>query len=186
MTETASDELEASPATRRIRRLLIVVGVVLAAGAIVCAAAPIRRVESIAETRAPRGSGALELQQRVVTTKALPDALVAAVFASGLAFVVLGVVLPRVEEVTFAGTKFKLARAVAAEAVKQAQADGLVTDAVPLPVLRQVAEQSAVAAVRAEKMLRSSGSHGYIPPTLMQQLAEEAVQASADEQADAT
>ena len=186
MTQTAADALEVSPATRRIRQLLIVLGALLAAGAIASAVLPIRRVESIAETTAPRSGRALELQQRVVTTKALPDALVAAVFATGLGFVVLGVMLPRVEEVTFAGTKVKLAHAVAAEAVKQAQADGLVADTVPLPVLTEIAEKSAVAAVRADKMLRSSGSHGYMPPNLVQQLAKEAVQASADVEADAT
>jgi hypothetical protein len=178
MMQSASGAPEPGPAGRRIRPLLIVVGVLLAAGAIASATVPIRRVESIAETRAPRGSGPLEMQQRVVTTKTLPDALVAAVFASGVAFLVLGVMLPRVEEVTVAGTKFKLARAVAAEAVKQAQADGLVTGAVPLPVVQQIAEKSAVAAVRADKMLSSSGSHGYMPPNLVQQLAKEAVQAS--------
>jgi hypothetical protein len=100
-----------------------------------------------------------------------------------------------VEEVAFAGWKIRmrLASAVATATVEQAQTDGLVSgDTVPITVVEQIADQSAQAAVRAEEMLdRSSGGRPRsrlgvgqrpptLPPSLLERLARDAVDASSE------
>ena len=207
MTESAqgATATETGSAAQGVRGALILLGALLVVAAVVAALVPIRRVDSITEvsgtpTRAASpatGTAGLRLQteRRTKTTRPLPNGLILAGFTGGLVVVVLGLVLTDVEEVTFAGTKIKLARAVATAAVQQAQAEGLVEgETVPLSVVQHIAQQSAVATVQAEEMLdhRSSSkrgrrakvigvSLGYVPPNLLRQLAEDAVEAASQQ-----
>jgi hypothetical protein len=192
--------------------VVIILGLVLAVTAVVFALVPVRRLDSVAEVRvvppvatatsspqprpsatpiptpSPKAAPRLELQRQVKTWKALPDALIAAMFTAGFAVIVLGVILADVDEFSFGGAKFKLASAVASATVAQARSSGeLKGDSVPRAVAEELAVRSAVDALRAGEMLdartrpgrkRASSAdeapHGYIPPKLLEQLVDDA------------